>query len=159
MKNSIIFIVLFLFLAVTAFFWFQVLTIKDAPLVTPSSPPVITAEEAEEFIKLAQELLIDYRPELPELYGRDPFIREVLPIEQARAARSEPSDNLVLSSIIHNDLHALAVVNGKILAEGDTIYDEESGISFMIQNIQTDKVEIMDGENKYTLEVVIKGGK
>jgi hypothetical protein len=156
LKNNLVFIVLFLFLAVTIFFWFQVLTIRDLPPVNEKSPPVITPEEAENFVALAQELLIDYREPLPELYGRDPFIKEGI-VEQVEVAKIEPSDNLTLSSIIHSDLNALAVINGKILAEGDTIYDEETGTRFMIENIEVDKIEIIDGEKTYTLEVKPEG--
>jgi len=158
LKNNLVFIVLFLFLAVTVFFWFQVLMVRDLPPVDQQSPPVITPEEAENFVALAQELLIDYREPLPELYGRDPFIKEGI-VEQIEVAKMEPSDNLTLSSIIHSDMNALAVINGKILAEGDTIYDEETGTRFMIENIEVDKIEIIDGEKTYTLEVKPEGRK
>lgn len=154
MKNNAIFIILLLFLAVTLFFWFQVLKVKDLPPVKSSAAPGITGAQAEAFIKLAEELLIDYREPLPNLGRRDPFVKWK-PSTAPETDEIQTADKFVLSSVIYSDLHALAVVNGKILAEGDTV----PGYEFMIQNIEVDKVEISDGKKKYTLEITSVGGQ
>jgi len=39
-----------------------------------------------------------------------------------------------------------------ILAEGDTIRDEASGSDFMIESIEVDRVAVIKGDKKYTLE-------
>ena len=153
MRNNAILIVLLLFLVATLFFWFQVLRIKDLPPGRSVSPPVaVTPAEAEAFIKLAQELLIDYEEPMLRLYGRDPFARQELEI-QPKTRPIEPSEKFIVSSIIYSDTNALVVINGEIMAEGDTIYDQEIGSVFMIENIEADRVEINDGESKYTLEM------
>ena len=153
MKNGAIFIVLILFLAITAFFWFQILRVRDLPPGNHPSPLAVSGADATAFIKLAQELLIDYREPMNNLYGRDPFLKNKSTEEIA--TKIDPTGKLVLSSIIYSDSNALAVVNGKILAEGDTIYDQEFGFEFMIENIETNKVEINDGDKKYTLKVAL----
>ena len=158
MKNHAILIVLLLFLTATAFFWFQVWRIKDLPPGKSVSPPVISAAEAEAFIKLAQELLIDYREPILSLYGRDPFVKED-PNDQLEIKKVEPSMRFVVSSIIYSNSNALAVINGKIMAEGDTIYDQELGLPFLIENIEDGRVEISDGEKKYTLQMALVAGK
>jgi len=147
MKNNAIFIILLFFLAMTFFFWFQVLRIEDLPPVDRVATAGITGAQAEAFIKLAEELLIDYREPLRSLSRGDPFVKWK-PSSTPESEVEEPS-KFVLSSVIYSDLHALAVVNGKILAEGDTV----PGYEFMIQNIEVDKVEISDGRKKYTLEI------
>ena len=153
MKNNAIIIVLLLFLAVTSFFWFQASRIEDLPPVTNSTPSTINGKDAENFVEIAQRLLIDQfnKEPLPELYGRDPFYRE-LPVEQVELVELDPSRIFILSSIIYSDLNARAVVNGMILAEGDSLYDEGSGSEFMIESIQVDKVEVINGDKRYTLE-------
>ena len=151
MRNTAIFVVLLLFLAATGFFWFQALTIEDLPAVERPIPPTVTGAEAEAFISLAQELLIEYRGPLPSAFGRDPFILPV-PSEPPKP-EVEPSKTFVLSSIFYSDLHALAVINNQIIAEGDTIYDKQSGSEFIVQSIQVDKVEISDGAEEHTLVV------
>lgn len=151
MKNNAIIIILLLFLAVTSFFWFQVLRIRELPPpAATSTSSTIDGKEAEAFVKLAEELLINYKEPLPELYGKDPFYREK-PVEET-VARLEPTRTLTLSSIIYSDLNARVVVNGMILAEGDTIYDESSGSEFMIESIHVDRVEIISGDDRYTLK-------
>jgi hypothetical protein len=157
LKNHAILIVLLLFLTATAFFWFQVWRIKDLPPGKSVSPPVISAAEAEAFIKLAQELLIDYREPILSLYGRDPFVKEGSN-DQLEIEKVEPSKKFVVSSIIYGSSNALAVINGRIMAEGDTIYDQEFGF-FLIENIEDGRVEISDGEKKYTLQMVLVAGK
>jgi type II secretory pathway component PulC len=147
MKNSAIFIIVLIFLAMTLFFWFQVLKIKDLPPAKRLATGGITGAQAEAFIKLAEELLIDYREPLRNLSRRDPFVK--WKPSSAPEIQVETRDKFVLSSVIYSDLHALAVVNGEILAEGDTI----PGYKFMIENIEVDKVEISDGQKKYTLGV------
>ena len=150
MRNNAIIIALLLFLAVTSFFWFQSLRTRDLPPAKAPTPPVVSGKEAEEFIRRAEELLIDYREPLPEIYGRDPFYKEK-PVEEVEAAL-DPSRIFTLSSIIFSDLHALAVVNGEILAEGDTLYDKESGSEFMIESIEVDRVEVINNDKKYILQ-------
>ena len=151
MKNNAIIIVLLLFLAMTSFFWFQSLRIKDLPIEKSAIKSTINGKEAEEFIKIAEELLIDYRDPLPELYGRDPFYREK-PAELLEKLEIDPATILTVSSIMYSELNALAVVNGMILAEGDTIYDEKSGSDFMIESIEVDKIAVINGDKRYTLE-------
>lgn len=151
MKNNAIIIVLVFFLAVTSFFWFQSLRIKDLPAEANAIKSTVNGAEAEAFIVLAEELLVSYREPLPELYGRDPFYREE-PVEQTAIAKIDPSKILILSSIMYSDLHPLVVVNGMILAEGDTIYDEKSGFDFMIESIEIDSVAVISGDEKYTLK-------
>lgn len=151
MKNNAIIIVLVLFLAMTSFFWFQSLRIKDLPIEMSAIKSTINGKEAEEFIKTAEELLIDYRDPLPELYGRDPFYREK-PAELLEKLEIDPATTLTISSIMYSELNALAVVNGMILAEGDTIHDEKSGFDFMIESIEVDKIAVINGDKRYTLE-------
>jgi len=151
LKNNAIIITLLLFLAVTSFFWFQSSRITDLEATKRITPPAISGKDAEDFVKLAEKLLIKYRDPLPELYGRDPFLREV-PVEEIQLAERKPSEIFALSSIIYSDLHALAVVNGEILAEGDTLYSEEAGSEFIIESIEVDRVQIIGGDKKYTLE-------
>ena len=151
MKNSAIIIILVLFLAVTSFFWFQSLRIKDLPVEANAVRSTINGAEAEAFVVLAEELLVRYKEPLPELYGKDPFYREKT-VEEIKAVKIDPARTLILSSIMYNDLHPLVVVNGTILAEGDTIYDEGSGFDFMIENIEIDKVAVISGDDKYMLE-------
>jgi hypothetical protein len=146
-KNNAILIVLLVFLVMTLFFWFQVLRIKDLPVVKRPVPPGISGAEAESFIKLAEELLIDYREPLMNLCRRDPFFRNMP--SDVPEVEEKTSDEFVLSSISYSELYALAVVNGEILAEGDAI----PGCEFVIENIEADKVEISNGESKYTLEM------
>lgn len=148
MKNNVIIIILLLFLAVTSFFWFQSLTIKDMPVDEHPVAPTVSGKEAEDFIRLAEELLISYKKPLPEAYGRDPFYREQ--VEQV--VELDPATIFTLSSIIYNDLNPLVVVDGEILAEGDALYDEQSGSEYMIESIEADIVEITDGDKKYTLK-------
>jgi hypothetical protein len=154
-KTNIIFIVLIVFLVLTGFFWFQVMTIKEPPPVKPPEESRLRGKDAEAFVKLAEALLVgDVRQPL-RLYMRDPFVRQEV-VVTAPVVKTEPVDKLVLSSIIHSNSNALAVVNGKILAEGDTIYDKESGVEFMVGNIEHDKVEIINGDKKYTLKTKSK---
>ena len=123
---------------------------RDLPVAKSPTPPVISGKEAENFIRRAEELLIDYREPLPELYGRDPFYKEK-PVEETGTA-VDPSRVFTLSSIIFSDLHALAVVNNEILAEGDTLYDRESGSEFMIESIEVDRIEVINNDKKYILQ-------
>ena len=148
MKNSAIFIILSFFLAMTLFFWFQVLKVEDLAPEKRLVASEITGAQAEAFVKLAEELLIDYRKPLGSLRRRDPFVRRKP--SSTPAVEIKTPDKFVLSSVIYNDLYALAVVNGKVLAEGDII----PGHKFMVENIEVDKVEISDGKKKYTLEIV-----
>jgi hypothetical protein len=74
-----------------------------------------------------------------------------MPVEQVELTQLDPARIFTLSSIIYSDLNARAVVNGMILAEGDSIYDEGSGFEFMIESIQVDKVEVINGDKRYTL--------
>ena len=152
LKNNAIIIILLLFLVVTFFFWFQLIRIKDLPAEANPARPTVNGKEAEAFIILAEELLVRYdRGPLPELYGKDPFYKEET-VEQAEVVKIDPSKTLTLSSIMYSDLHPLVVVNGMILAEGDTIYDERSGFDFMIESIEVDEVAVISGDEKYTLE-------
>ncbi len=151
MKDNAIIIILLLFLAVTSFFWFQSMKIKDLPADVGSVRSTINGAEAEAFIVLAEELLVKYREPLPELYGKDPFYREK-PVDLIEVVKIDPTKTLLLSSIMYSDLHPLAVVNGMILAEGDTIYDEVSGFDFMIESIEVDKIAVISGDDRYTLE-------
>ena len=153
MKNNAIIIILLLFLAVTSFFWFQSLRIKDLPPVKQAAnTPTVNGKEAEAFITLAEEILVGRETLLlPELYGKDPFYRE-RPVEQIEVVEIDPARILILSSIMYSDSHPLAVVNGMILAEGDTIYDRTSDSDFMIESIEVDKVSVISGDEKYTLE-------
>ena len=152
MRNIAIYIVLLLALAITSLFWLRVFRIGDLPPATISSKSTEKErEEAEAFVKLANELLIDDRKSPPVPRGRDPFIMvgvetrapvEVKPVEV-------PKILPVLSSVSYSDLSPLAVMNGKIVAEGDTII--VSDFEFMIERIEIDRVEISDGENTYTV--------
>ena len=151
MKNNAIIIVLIFFLAVTSFFWFQSMRIRDLPAEASAIKSTINGAEAEAFIVLAEELLVSYREPLPELYGKDPFYREK-PVDLTEVVKIDPANTLILSSIMYSDLHPLVVVNGMILAEGDTIYDERSGFDFMIESIEIDSVAVISGDDRYTLE-------
>jgi hypothetical protein len=143
LKNSVIFIVLLL-LAVTFFFWFQVLRTKDLPFRQPPSGGTI--DDVESIIVLLAGLRTDDLEPTLRLYGRDPFIREE-PVESREVV--ELPDMPVLSSISYSRSNALAVVNGEILAEGDAIPESE----FMIESIEVDRVEISDGRKKHTLSL------
>jgi len=151
LKNNAIVIILLLFLAMTSFFWFQSLRIKDLPIEKNTITSTIDGAKAEAFVKHAEELLIDYREPPPALYGRDPFHREK-PVEQDEEVAIDLARAFVVSSIMYSELNALAVVNGMILAEGDTIHDKMSGYDFMIESIEVDKVAVINGDKKYTLE-------
>jgi len=151
LKNNVIIIILLLFLAVTSFFWFQSLQIRDLPPAKRPAAPAVSGKEAEAFIKLAEELLISYRDPLPQIYGRDPFFGGK-PVKQTEVVEIDPTTIFTVSSIIYSDLHSLVVVDGEILAEGDSMYDHASGSEYMIENIAVDKIEITDGKKKYTLE-------
>lgn len=153
MKNSAIFIILFLFLAITAFFWVQVFRTEELPPASLHVPNALSGEEAKSVIYLAKELLIDNRKPLAYLSGRDPFFTEP-PEVQSLETEIKPYEKFILSSVIFNDTYSLAVINGKILAEGDTIHDEESGYEYMVQNIEVDKVEISDSKENYTLNMI-----
>jgi hypothetical protein len=150
LKNNAIIIILLLFLAVTSFFWFQSMRVKDLPPGETASTTAISGKDAEQFIRRAEELLTGYKTPLPTAYGKDPLFDEE-PEEQTELVQIDPSKIFVLSSIIYSDSHPLAVVNGEIMAEGDTLYDTESGTKFMIENIEADKVEVASDKRKYTL--------
>ena len=151
MKNNAIIIILLLFLAMTSFFWFQALRVKDVPIEESTIVSSINGAEAEAFIKRAEELLVSDRLELEELYGRDPFYREK-PVEQETERTIDLARSFVVSSIMYSESNAFVVVNGMILAEGDTIHDGNSGYDFMIESIEVDKVAVINGDKKYTLE-------
>ena len=151
MKNNAVIIALLLFLALTSVFWFQSLRIKDLPIETSAIKSTINGKEAEDFVRAAEALITPYKDPLPELYGRDPFYREK-PIELLEKLAIDPAATLTISSIMYSELNALAVVNGMILAEGDTIHDEKSGSDFMIESIEVDKVAVINGKKRYTLE-------
>ena len=145
MKNRAVFVILVLFLVATLFFWFQIWKIEDLP--PKESPPVSTTEEVEAFVELIKGLPTDEPKPLVKLSGRDPFFMK--DADDQPGATTKQSENFVLSSIMYSDLSALAVVNGKILFEGDTIPESR----FMIKSIEIDKVEISNGAKKYTLEI------
>ena len=153
MKTSAVIIILFLFLAMTGFFWVRVARVEELPPAVKPIPPSISGAEAKSIILLAKELLIDNRKPLPHLSGRDPFFVEI-PEAQSLEAQIKPHEKFILSSVIYNDKYALAVINGEILAEGDTIYDIESGYEYLVENIEVDKVEVSDGEGNYTLAMI-----
>jgi hypothetical protein len=90
--------------------------------------------------------------------SRDPFVKEG-PNDQLEIKKVEPSKRFVVSSIIYSNSNALAVINGRIMAEGDTIYDQEFRLPFLIENIEDGRVEISDGEKKYTLQMALVAGK
>ena len=145
MKNKAVLAILLIFLVATLFFWFQVSKINDLPFKEPSSGG--TTKEVEGFITLVNELFTSDPDPLPSLSGlREPFIREEI---IAPPVVVTPDKRFILSSIIYSDSYPLAVINGKILAEGDTIPESE----FMIEDIKVDKVEITDGGDKYTLNM------
>ncbi|MBD3183200.1 hypothetical protein GF312_12970 [Candidatus Poribacteria bacterium] len=151
MKKNLIPIVLAVFLVSTSYFWMQVLKVHDLPPAKYEGPPRIKGDEAEKFVSMAQELLIDYKEPLPYFYKRDPFARQQL-VEEVKT-KVDPTESFTLTSIIYSGSNSMVVLNGKILAEGDTIYDKESDLEFMIRSIEPDKIEISDGENSYTLRV------
>jgi len=137
----------------TGFFWVRVARVEELPPMVNPIPPSISGAEAKSIILLAKELLIDNRKPLPYLSGRDPFFLEI-PEAQSLEAQIKPHEKFILSSVIYNDKYALAVINGEILAEGDTIYDIESGYEYLVENIEVDKVEVSDGEGNYTLAMI-----
>jgi hypothetical protein len=139
----------------TIYFWVQVMRVEELPPAVRPVAASISGAEAKSVILLAKELLIDNRRPLPYLSGRDPFFVEI-PESQSQEAQIKPHEKFILSSVIYNDKHALAVINGEILAEGDTIYDIESGYQYLVENIEVDKVEVSDGEGNYTLNMISK---
>lgn len=151
MKNTAIYVVLLLALAVTSLFWLRVFRIGDLPPAKISSRNIEKErEEAEAFVKLANELLISDGKPPPVLRGRDPFVMVVeTKVEPLEIKQDVPKALPVLSSVSYSDLSPLAVMNGKIVAEGDTIVVSKS--EFMIERIEIDRVEISDGENTYTV--------
>jgi len=157
MKNSAISIILSVFLVMTVLFWFQVLRIRDIPPAKQVATPGLTGAQTEAFIKLAEELLIDYKEPLQDMQRSDPFVRWKPSSAPEVEVELETPDKFILSSVIYSDLHALAVVNGSILAEGDII----PGYKFMIEDIKSGKVEISNGKKRYTLEIAPEsvGGK
>jgi len=153
LKNSVIFTILFLFLGATVFFWFQVFRVEELPPATPTTPPSLSGAEAASVINLAKELLINNREPLPSLSGRDPFSVDD-PEAQSKMARAKPHNSFVLSSVIYNDTYSLAVINGEILAEGDIISNEMAEYEYIVENIEVDEVEVSDGEESYTLNII-----
>jgi len=157
LKDNAILIILLIFLIMTSLFWFQLWNIKDLPTNKDTTPPAVTSDEAEAFINLAQELLIEYKEPLVDLRGRDPFFMEDK--SNQNIVKENPVEQLMLSSIIYNDLSPYAVINGKIFAEGDKVYDLRSGDEFLIENIEINKVEISDGKSVYNLEMGGEGSR
>jgi hypothetical protein len=151
LRNTAIYVVLFLALAITSVFWLRVFRIGDLPPAKISSRSTEKErEEAEAFVKLANELLIDDKKPLPALRGRDPFVMVVeTKVQPLEIKQDAPKILPVLSSVSYSDLSPLAVMDGKIVAEGDTIVVSES--EFMIEKIEIDRVEISDGEDTYTI--------
>lgn len=158
MRNSVIFTILFLFLGATVFFWVQVLKVEELPPATPPTPSSLSGAEATSVINLAMELLIDNREPLPYLSGRDPFSTDD-PEAQSKVAKAKPHNSFVLSSVIYNDTYSLAVINGEILAEGDIISNEMAEYEYIVENIEVDEVEVSDGEESYTLNVISESYK
>ena len=151
MKNKAIFIILLLFLVATFFFWFQVRRVKDLPYKRPTLGGSV--KEVEEFRTLVHEVTTIEPLPLPDLTGLPgPFdIKPLIIVKPPDEKKSE----FILSSISYSSLHPLVVINGKILAEGDTIPESK----FMIENIEFDKVEISDGKDKRTLNIPTSIGR
>ena len=81
------------------------------------------------------------------------------PEAQSRSAEAKPHNSFVLSSVIYNDTYSLAVINGEILAEGDIISNEMAEYEYIVENIEVDEVEVSDGEESYTLNVISESHK
>lgn len=154
MKKNPILTVLLFFLVSTAFFWVQILNIHDLPPAAIASPGVNAGAEAEKFVEMAQELLVDYRQPLPVIHRKDPFSR--MEVKQEVAPVTDPTAKLRLSSIVYSKSNAFAVINGKIVAEGDTILNKDSGVKFVVEKIGFTTVELSDGSKKYELELAAK---
>lgn len=154
MKNNSIFIVLFAFLILTSYYWFQVLRIRDLPTPKPKDNSVISGAEAQSFVNVAQTLLLDNKTPLPVITGRDPFYKDYLvqiPVVIPKVEKS-PSEVFIVSSVIYNKSNPLAVINGKILSEGDSISNVELESDYMIENIAFKEVKINDGHKRYVLK-------
>lgn len=157
MRNNPILIILMVFLAVTSFFWFQILRIKELPAARVEKTPVIlSGAEASLFIELADKLLISYKEPLPGFFGRDPFYRDYLVVipEPPPKIEKAPSEIFILTSVVYNKRNPLAVINGKILSQGDTINNKELESEYIIENIGYKEVKISDGNKKYVLRTV-----
>lgn len=156
MKTNSILIALLVFMVLTSLFWFQVLRIRDLPTPKPKDNPVISGAEAESFVKMAQTLLINYKTPLPEISGRDPFYKDYLvqiPVVEPKIEKV-PSDIFIVSSVIYDKSNPLAVINGRILSEGDKISNRELDSDFMIENISLNEVKINNGHKKYVLKTM-----
>jgi len=154
MKNNPIFIVLLAFLVLTSFFWFQILKIRDLPTPKPKDNSVISGAEAQSFVNVAQTLLLDNKTSLPAMVGRDPFYKDYLvqiPVVIPKVEKA-PSEVFIVSSVIYNKSNPLAVINGRILSEGDRISNVELESDFMIENIAFNEVKINDGHKRYILK-------
>jgi hypothetical protein len=157
LKNNPILIILLGFLAITSYFWLQVFRIKELPVPQSNKTnAVISGKEAEAFIKLADTLLIDYKGPLPEVYGRDPFYKDYMVVipEAPPKIEKAPAEVFILTSVVYNKNNPLAVINGKILSEGDTITNNELESRFIIENIGYQEVRINDGNKKYVLRAM-----
>lgn len=157
MKNNLILIALTVFLAATSFFWIQVLRIRDLPTPQPENKSIISGAEAQAFVEVAQSLLIDYKSPMPEAYKREPFYKDYLvQIPEEKPKTKPPSEVFIVSSVIYNKSRPFAVINGKILAEGDSISNAEFDYDFTIENIAFNEVKINDGQKKYVLRTMEK---
>jgi len=157
LKNNAILIVLLVFLVITSFFWFQTLRIKELPAAQVNkTPAIMSGAEAASFIELAEKLLISYKEPLPGFFGRDPFYRDYMVVipEPPPKIEKAPSEIFILTSVVHNKKNPLAVINGKILSQGDTINNKELESEYIIENIGYKEVKISDGNKKYVLRTV-----
>ena len=144
MKNNAIIIVLLLFLAVTSFFWFQSLKTQKMPAKTTIAASEVSGRKAEEFIRRVEMVTMRHEEPLPHLYGRDPFYKEKPALDLSKT--------FTLSSVSYSASNALAVVNGKILAEGDTLYEPNSGLTIVVKSIEVDGVKVINDDKEYILE-------
>jgi len=87
-------------------------------------------------------------------WGRDPFYRErVAGIEETVVVAPSIPAKLFLSAIIFREGIGVAIIDGRIVRQGDSI-----GKGFVVSEILTDKVFLLKGEQIRMLEVQAFGG-
>ncbi|MCZ6676879.1 MAG: hypothetical protein O7E52_06480 [Candidatus Poribacteria bacterium] len=147
MRNieNLIFVILVGCLFICALFWRESSKIQT----TQKALPPLTAQSQEDIATLPQILSFTKLPPLELRRGRDifklPWRKEGKP--QAAPPAEKPA---ILSTIVWSATNPLSVINGEILAVGET--DSES--LFKVESITRDSVRIRRISNRKT--VVLK---
>lgn len=160
MRNKAVIIILSLCLAMCAVFWYQLQNIKVSQKNTSESPSKTGDSEIDDTLKSVDNVISKVRLEstlfrLPS--GFDPFRTPARRVDKTQTTQAEnkkviPAEQLIaqikLSGISWNSISPLAVINRKILKEGDVIPDSE----VKIKDIQPASVIVTYQNREYTLQ-------